>query len=212
MQTVAEQVPPSELRAVLFATAPLIVGEYAPAAATLSLDWFDEIRSEAPSLSTDFVPTPRLTVTDDDVAAMVARVTESLQDFESLVAAETENLVSGIVRDLEAEIQKDVAAGFWDTAIGNADDDPDARGWQRFARAGACKFCRMLAGRGSVYTRASVDFAAHTSCHCVVGPSYDPSAPKASTIQYVASRKRRSDADRARLRAYLNQNYPDAPG
>src|SRR5699024_7979625 len=37
--------------------------------------------------------------------------------------------------------------------------DPSSVGWQRLAYAGACAFCRMLAGRGAVYkTNASASF------------------------------------------------------
>jgi hypothetical protein len=94
---------------------------------------------------------------------------------------------------LDAELQKFVASGFRDTITENAKDDPAAFGWRRFARHGACKFCLMLAERGAVYRRATANFAAHTHCHCVAGPSYDPNAPRASALQYVASGKRSSD-------------------
>lgn len=40
-----------------------------------------------------------------------------------------------------------------------AEGDPYSVGWQRLAYAGACAFCRMLAGRGAVYkTNASASF------------------------------------------------------
>lgn len=194
----------------MFAAAPLVVAEYAPGAAELALDWFEEIRLE--QIGPGYSPTPRLNITDDDVAAMVASVTRSLADFETTLATETDRLIAEMASELEAAIQKDVAAGFWDSMTENADEDPDAVGWQRFARGRACKFCVMLAGRGAVFTETSVNFAAHTSCHCVVGPSYDPEAPRASVMQYVASKRNRTEKERANLRAYLNQNFPDSPG
>lgn len=202
---------PEAWRAEMFAAAPLILSEYAPAATELGIDWFEEIRDEA-SPSGLYTPTPRLAVTDADVSAVVARTTEAFRDVTLEIAQETERLIAEMTANLEADFQRLVAAGFRETVTGNADDDPDAEGWQRFAREGGCKFCVMLADRGAVYTEASVHFAAHTNCGCVVGPSYDPDAPKADVMQYAASRRTRSEADKARLREYLNRNYPDAPG
>ncbi len=202
---------PAGWRATLFATAPLIVSEYSPGASTLALDWFEEIRAEARPRSL-YRPTPRLSVTDDDVSAMVARVTESLREGERFIEAETERLMAEANRLLEAEMQKTVASGFRDTMTGNTADDPAAVGWQRFTRPDGCKFCRMLADRGAVFTESTVRFAAHTNCNCVVGQSYDPDAPRADVMQFLASQRTRSDAERARLREYLNHNFPDAPG
>lgn len=202
---------PEEWRALLFAAAPLIVAEYGPAASTLALDWFEEIRAEAnPGIG--YTPIPQLLVTDEDVAAMVARVTEDLQTLEQRIADEAEQLMAEVTEALAAEVQKDVAAGFWDTMTHNAAQDPASRGWQRFSRDAGCKFCLMLAGRGAVYTKSSVRFAAHTNCHCVVGPSYDPDAPQADVMQCVASKRTRTEKERAELRAYLTENFPDAPG
>jgi len=202
---------PASWRAAMFAAVPLIVSEYAPGSSTLALDWFDEIRTDARPPK-PYTPTPRLHVTDDDVAAAVARTTTALADVDFDIADEVDRLIAEANAALEAEVQLEVASGFWDTITENTRDDPSAIGWRRFARPGACKFCVMLADRGAVFTEQSVRFAAHTNCHCVVGQSYDPDAPGASVEQYLASRRRRSAADRARLRAYLNENYPDAPG
>jgi hypothetical protein len=202
---------PAEWRAAMFAAAPLVVSEYSPAAAALSLDWFEEIRSEA-AVSGGFSPTPRLNVTDEDVAAMVANVTESLRDIERQVAEQIEQMLADLTAQLELAVQKEVAAGFWDTVTENAAEDPDAVGWQRYAQGAACKFCVMLAHRGAVFTESTVRFAAHDGCSCLAGPSYDPAAPKASAMQYTASKRTRTEKERADLRAYLNHNFPDAPG
>lgn len=50
--------------------------------------------------------------------------------------------------------------------------DPRARGWGRITSGRACRFCSMLAGRGAVYSDASVDFQAHDGCHCHAEPAY----------------------------------------
>jgi len=198
---------PAVLRAALFAATPLIVSDYGDATSVLALDWFEELREQSPA-TRPFAPTPRLLVTDDEVSAMVASVTQTMQEL----TEDVERQIEASMSNLELELQKMVASGFRDTIIGNTDDDPDAAGWQRFARSGACKFCLMLAGRGAVYTEASVSFAAHGGCSCVASPSWDADAPRATVMQYVASKRTRTEAESARLRDYLNKNFPDAPG
>lgn len=206
---------PTDVRAALFAAAPLIVGDYVDASSSLALDWYEELRAAAKP-RTRFSPSPLAVINEDAITSSVAWATSSLYDLGQDLSRLTDELLERARQEslalLEPILQKDVAAGFRDTIVGNADQDPSAVGWQRFARAGACKFCLMLAARGAVYTESSVDFAAHTNCHCVAGPSYDPSAPRASVIQYVASSRTRTPEQQAAVREYLNQNYPDAPG
>ena len=202
---------PAEARAALFAATPLIVSDYAPGSAALALDWFDELRDLAspPGL---FAPRPVVTIDDEAISAAVAVTTEALYEIQRGIERDFSEALEESMRQLELEVQKEVARGFWDTMTVNSDEDPDAVGWQRFARPGGCKFCVMLAERGAVYDEVSVNFAAHTSCHCVVGPSYDADAPRASVMQYVASSRNRTPEQQAALREYLNHHYPDAPG
>lgn len=94
----------------------------------------------------------------------------------------------------------------------NSDRDPEARGWQREVRAGACQFCQMLAGRGGVYTRRSAFFAAHDNCRCVIAPSWDSKAPAVPAPLYQISRRTSTmsasarEAHRARIRQYLEDH------
>lgn len=206
---------PADIRGALFAATPLIVSDYIDGSAALALDWFEEIR-EAARPPRSYTPRPFAVVDDDALMSSVATATTALHDLERDISRMTDDLLQQATEEalkvLEPAVQRDVAAGFWDTMTENAAEDPDAVGWQRFARANACKFCLMLAGRGAVYTEATADFAAHTSCHCVVGPSYDTEAPRADVMQYLASSKRRTPQQQAALREYLNENFPDAPG
>lgn len=206
---------PADIRAALFAAAPLIVGDYIDGSAALALDWYEELREVAapPQM---FTPSLFAVVDPDEIASSVAVSTRALYDLEQDLNRVTEELLRTATEDslalLGPQIQKSVAAGFWDTITNNSDADPAASGWQRFARGGACKFCLMLAGRGAVYSETAANFAAHGGCHCVAGPSFDPESPRASAMQYVASKKNRTPAQQASLREYLNHNFPDAPG
>lgn len=202
---------PAATRAALFAAVPIIVPDYADAAGSLALDWFEELRADA-APPRSFAPRIVTTVNDDDLTTMVATTTRSLYEIEQGFRDDLDTAVAQMMSELEGEIQKAVASGFWDTMTENSAADPDAVGWRRYARPGACKFCKMLAGKGAVYSEDTARFAAHASCHCLAGPSYDPDAPKATAMQYVASKKRRTAKERAALRAYLNQHFPDARG
>ena len=50
----------------------------------------------------------------------------------------------------------------------------------------------------------------HPNCHCTAAPAFrgEP-VTEAGVVQYVASKRRPTEADRARVRAYLAENYPD---
>jgi hypothetical protein len=214
IRTVANAAPndPTDLRAALFAATPLIINEYADGAAALALNWFEELRNEA-GVRTPFQAQPLVTITEDDIAAMVARTTESIHDLQRGIEQDIEKAVTESMAALEAEMQREVAAGFRDTITGNSAQDPESPGWKRFAQAGACKFCEMLSARGAVYTEATARFAAHTSCSCLAGPAFGShDFVKATPMQYVASKRTRTPAQHAALRDYLNEHFPDAPG
>lgn len=51
-------------------------------------------------------------------------------------------------------------------------EDRQAIGWARTAALNACAFCKMLAVRGAVFERETVDFQAHDSCHCGAVPIF----------------------------------------
>lgn len=206
---------PSEIRASLFAAVPLIVDKYIAGSATLALDWYDEIRAAAKTRHA-YSPSPVTAVSDKALMTSVAVATDPLYRLEQEHQRLTDELIQqandAAMTALGPLVQKSVASGFWETMTVNSAEDPDALGWQRFTRAGACKFCLMLAAKGAVYTEVTADFAAHTSCHCLAGPSFDPNAPRATAMQYVASSKNRTPAQQKALRDYLNQHYPDARG
>lgn len=194
---------PQVVRGILFDAVPLIVGSFADGSSALALDWYEELREEA-TPSTTFVPSPVTLV--PDLSNAVAWATEPLRDLE----AEFEQALDASLERLLPEIQKEVAAGFWNTMTENVKEDPDAVGWQRYARAGACPFCRMLADKGAVYRSEETSrFAAHTTCHCVAKPKFRDGTrgEEASVMQYMASQKRRTPAQKAALRAYLKANY-----
>lgn len=74
--------------------------------------------------------------------------------------------------------------------------------WQRVPSAGACSFCRMLAGRGAVY-RSGMNFASHDHCGCTLVATFGERLP---AVDFTPSARAISDADRARVRDWLRAN------
>lgn len=190
----------------VLAVAPDVTGAYVLGSSALALDWYEELREEAAPRSRHLAVVPDW---------------ERAEKYGRAVAWATEPMVAEVVDLAEARsrltlvTEHEVFGGFTTTTEANVRSDTDARGWRRVARAGACKFCLMLADRGAVYRKESTGhFAAHTSCRCGVVPVFrgGDEGPEASVIQYVASKRRTSAKDRARVRAYLNEHYPDAQG
>ena len=72
----------------------------------------------------------------------------------------------------EGGLQLRIANASRDTITESAIEDPGARGWQR-ETSGGCSFCELLAGRGTVYSEESADFAAHDHCQCLAIPAFD---------------------------------------
>ena len=197
---------PGASRDALLQAAPEITGAYVLGSSALAADWYEELREDARPR------TRHLTIVPEWLRA---------EKYGRAVAWATEPLIGELVDLAEARARLSLATeyeifdGFTTTTDANVRADADALGWQRHARSGACKFCIMLADRGAVYRKESTGrFAAHTSCRCTASPVFRGGdvGPEASAVQYVASKRRTTAKDRERIRSYLNENYPDAPG
>ena len=105
------------------------------------------------------------------------------------------------------------------TIVDNAAADPQARGWVRIARPGACDFCRLLAdrvgdgGEPGVYTAASATFKSHDHCGCVAAPSWDRTARVVSDVPFTYSDRKSDWSDERKAREnrrvyeYLAEHY-----
>lgn len=63
-----------------------------------------------------------------------------------------------------------------DTLVASVEADRQALGWARVTDSRPCSFCRMLAGRGPVYSRGG-GFSAHGHCGCTLEPVYSEDQP-----------------------------------
>ena len=192
---------PVEARSAIFEVAPALTAEFVQGSSALAADWYEELREEA-SPRTRHLTVVRDWERADKYGRALAWATATML----LEEPDVDEARSRLATVTEYE----VFGGFTETTEANVRSDKDARGWKRNARGEACPFCRMLADRGVVYRKeATASFAAHSSCRCTIVPVFvgGDEGPEANVMQYVASKKRRSEADKARLRDYLRQNY-----
>ena len=190
---------------------PLLVRRYGSAAADLAASWYDEQRALA-GLDDAFRAEAFASPYEDAVDGMVGRALGRVSAGDA----------AGALTALTSNTAKYVLGAGRATIARNVDRDPSASGWQRVTRAGACEFCRGLAGRGGVYKRTTVHFAAHGSCNCAAVPSWDASAPEVDVRAYEASQRmtvlrmraaagdrsaqRQLDAHNARIREWLGES------
>lgn len=186
-------------RLQLLDTVPEVLGFYSEGSAALAADFYDDARV---GVAGRFSAAPVVLDRTVKIRRGVVWASEPLSvDDDELAAARFAQLM-----------RSEMARPYRDTILTNRKQDPQAVGWTRIARGSAsCKFCRMLADRGAVYREATVRFAAHDDCMCTAAPVFKGGevGPEASTVQYMASKRRRTEKERAFLRDYLEGNFPD---
>lgn len=192
---------------------PLLTQQFGDVASTIAMDWFEELRFDAIDqgmISAIGRATSYEAVRTDPV---IVRISADSRDYwHHRLQTDGPTVV---VRSIKDEATRAVRQSGRQAITRNADRDGAARGWQRVARAGACRFCRALAARGGVYTRASVRFAAHgPKCNCVAAPSWDRQAPEVEPFVYVVSRNtaqmtpEQRQIQRDRVRGWLERKFP----
>lgn len=188
---------PEQVLAQLLEIMPELVRYYSDGSATLAADLFDELRSQVPVRSR-FRADP---VVNDRTVKIRNAVVWAVQSDDTNVTA---------VEKLTDIAKTEVARPYRDTITLNSRRDPDSVGWSRVA-GDSCGFCRMLSARGAVYKRDTARFAAHQNCDCTARPVFygGEVGPEASAIQYMASRRSKTPAQRAALNEYLATYYPD---
>lgn len=188
---------PEDQRALLLEGAPEVISYYSAGAAALAADFYDDQRefSAPPKL---YLAEPVIIDRTEKIRRAVAWASEPLfLDDPASAGARLAEVVN-----------IETARPYRDTILTNRRRDPSAVGWRRITNGG-CRFCRMLADRGAVYSSASARFAAHGSCKCTAQPvfSTDDFGEEASALQYMASKRARTAAEKAKLREYLDAKY-----
>lgn len=196
---------PEQRRSQMLDQAPEVIGYFTDAATALAADYYDESREEA-----------------DAEGRYVARPVDTNEEFTRDLAWATQPGDDGpsseeIQDRIAKAVQLEIARSARETIRRNNHNDPQGRGWRRLTHGDTCKFCRMLASRGAVFKRDTARFAAHTDCDCTAQPVFKQAGvetygDEADAMQYVASKRRRTRAQRQALRKYLNEHFPDDRG
>lgn len=153
---------PDEARDALRDVLPPLTQTYSLASATLSADWYDDVRDLVEAKGR-FRAIP---ASVDDLGADALAgwgVTPLYKAEPDWAAART--LVAG-------GLQRRIANASRYTVAGSAVQDPSARGWQRVGSGASCDFCSLLLGRGAVYTEATATFESHDHCNCAAEPAW----------------------------------------
>lgn len=152
---------PEAARDALLRFTPVLVDTYGSGAAAMAADWYDEARA--------------LAVTGSSFRALTAD-TVPAEAVEAQVRFGAQHLFTDhpeqMLAFLTGHATKYALAPARDTVTTSAIRDPAARGWARVTSGHGCEFCTMLAGRGHVYTQATVGFEAHGHCHCAAAPAW----------------------------------------
>lgn len=188
---------PEEQRALLLEGAPEIINYYSAGAAALAADFYDDQReySAPPKL---YLAEPIIIDRTEKIRRAVAWASDPLFKDDPLSTGAR----------LAEVVNIETARPYRDTILTNRRRDPSAVGWRRITNGG-CRFCRMLADKGAVYSDATARFAAHGSCKCTAQPvfSTDDFGEEASAMQYMASKRTRTASEKAKLREYLDAKY-----
>lgn len=178
---------PQQAEAFLRDTLPSLVDLYGAAAATFAADWYDDLRDEReiPGRFTAIPADIGETGTQALVGWALAEATD-LSAFRTLIEGGTQRRIANFARA---------------TVTGSAIADPRADGWQRVGDGDSCAFCRMLIGRGAVYSEAGADFASHDKCGCSAVPAFNGQPRPVKPFE--PSSRNITDADRARVREWI---------
>lgn len=186
---------PAELqRAALLDGVPAVIEFFSEGSAALAADFYDESRAASGVAPDGF--SSSLVIVDRAVKIRrgVAWASEPLFDDAREVSASR----------LAEVVGSEVSRPYRDTITGNRKRDPQSTGWRRVS-SGGCAFCRMLAAKGAIYRDSTARFAAHDNCGCTAEPVFGPNdhGPEATVMQYVASKRRRTEKEKVALREYL---------
>lgn len=195
--------PPEAQRAALLEAVPEVIAYHSLGSSALAADFYDDERERAAARSRFFAD-PVIVDRVEKIRRNIAWASQPM--FNGSIEATTQDRLAEVV-------QMETARPYRDTITTNRRRDPEAVGWRRVA-AGGCRFCRMLADKGAIFREETVRFAAHDHCSCTAQPVFksNDTGEEVDVMQYVASKRHRTEAEKAKLRAYLDEHYGDASG
>lgn len=190
-----------QAREALHDLLPGIVSRYGMAASALAAQWYDDIRAKQ-GVGGLFRAIPA-DIPDAGTHALIGWAESqaaTFETFQDLLLGGTQRRITNFARE---------------TVRGSSLSDSRAIGWQREG-VGSCAFCRMLIGRGAVYSKSTVTFASHDHCQCVAVPAFDGRPlpvrldADGKRLDFSSRRTRtqagQREADNARIRDWIAAN------
>lgn len=179
-------------RLQLLDTVPDVAAFYSEGSAALATDLYDDARVGVPG---SYAAVPVVLDRSVKIRRGVAWASEPLSINDADAAAAR----------MAKLIRSEMARPYRDTIITNRQQDKACVGWKRIARGESCKFCKALADRGAVYRESTAYFASHDACMCTCAPVFKGRevGPEADVMQYMASKRRRTDKERAAIRDWV---------
>lgn len=196
--------PAPDVINALFDVLPAVIDTWGTAASSAAADWYDQLR-EVEDIRGHFmaIVKPLDNPGAEALAGWGSQPLAPQPNVEPVYPTEADALTAARSR-VEGGLQKRIVNSANLTITDSANQDPQARGWMRKTRPGACKFCIMVASRGGVFTKASSTFACHENCYCTAVPAWG--GKELPVGPYKPSDKPSSAADRARVRRWIADN------
>lgn len=175
-------------RLQLLDTMPGVIGYYSEASAALAVDAYMDARM---GVAGSFTAVPIVLDRTVKIRRGVAWAAGPMNDGDfGLASARLSKLA-----------RSEMTRPYRDSTLRNGAKDRMYAGYTRIARASSCGFCKALADRGAVYKRNTAYFAAHDGCQCTAAAAFfgQPHGDEASVMQYTASKRRRTPAEKAAI-------------
>lgn len=187
---------PVARRAALLDGVPNVISYFTDGSAALAVDFYEEERVLAGVQDSSFV-------TEFVVNDRTVKIRRGIAWAADPLFAGDEALASSRLAEI---VQLETARPYRDTIIENRRRDPYAAGWKRITSGRGCAFCLALAAKGAIYRESTARFASHENCHCTAAPVFAPNdfGPEAPTLAYVASKRRRTPAEREAVREWIS--------
>lgn len=140
---------------------PLVADPYVQSALDYSLVWYEDL---APDV--DYVPTPPAVPDDGEDIGQLFPVAKLHNTIEWAVhtSADAAAATAKLAGSLDRMVYDASRAVVEHNAVA------EKVKYARVARPGACRWCRLMATRGAVFTSAANSIKGHDSCHCVAVP------------------------------------------
>lgn len=204
------RLPVADIGQALFDVVPGVVQKWNLTAASVAADWYDLLRESEDVAGRFTAAIPDLgdqgaqALAGWGVQALKAPPTAAPVEQPQPVKPDQLSPLESAQSRVEGGLQKRLVNAANLTVTESSNADPQARGYMRRTRPGACRFCVMVASRGAVYTKSTATFACHEHCYCEAVPAWGGKALPVGP--YKPSDRPSTPADRARVRRWIKEN------